>query len=155
MYKYKRMSRYILNEVETSHDLILIRLYFILTNLITKTITTILFFNNCNSAGFFSITYNKMKKYIASTLSEQFQHSIVLIGNNCTGSCKFNYHTTTTAQVQLRWQVIRLFRIMSIPTTFRLFLVLTSEQIGRRLPVFTLLLWQRQHIIVVDVVDYR
>ena len=35
---------------------------------------------------------------------------------------------------------IRLFRIMSIPTTFRLFLVLTSEYIGRRLPVFTLLL---------------
>jgi hypothetical protein len=48
-------------------------------------------------------------------------------------------------------ETIRLFRIMSIPTTFRLFLVLTSEQIGRRLPVFTLLLWQRQHIIVVDV----
>jgi hypothetical protein len=50
---------------------------------------------------------------------------------------------------------IRLFRIMSIPTMFRLFLVLTSEQIGRRLPVFTLLLWQRQHIIVVDAVDYK
>jgi hypothetical protein len=29
---------------------------------------------------------------------------------------------------------------------FNLFLVLMSEQIGRRLPVFTLLLWQRQHI---------
>ena len=41
---------------------------------------------------------------------------------------------------------IRLFRIMSIPTTFRLFLVLTFEQIGRELPVFTLLLWQHQHI---------
>jgi hypothetical protein len=38
----------------------------------------------------------------------------------------------------LIWKnVIRLFRIISIPTTFRLFLVLTSEQIGRRLPVFT------------------
>ena len=38
MYEYKhyRMSRYILNEVETSHDLILIRLYFILTILITE-----------------------------------------------------------------------------------------------------------------------
>jgi hypothetical protein len=35
---------------------------------------------------------------------------------------------------------IRLFRIMSIPTTFRLFRVLTSELLGRRLPVFTLLL---------------
>jgi hypothetical protein len=31
-----RMSRYILNEVETSHHLILIRLYFILTILITE-----------------------------------------------------------------------------------------------------------------------
>jgi hypothetical protein len=39
-------------------------------------------------------------------------------------------------------KIIRLFRIMSIPTTFRLFRVLTSEQIGRRLPMFTLLLWQ-------------
>jgi hypothetical protein len=29
-----------------------------------------------------------------------------VIGNDCTGSCKFNYHTTTTAQVQLRWTVI-------------------------------------------------
>jgi hypothetical protein len=36
--------------------------------------------------------------------------------------------------------LIRLFRIMSIPTTFRLFRVLTSELFGRRLPVFTLLL---------------
>jgi hypothetical protein len=37
--------------------------------------------------------------------------------------------------------LIRLFRIMSIPTTFRLVFVLTSEQIGRRLSVFTLSLW--------------
>ena len=36
MYKFERMSRYILNEVETSHYLILIRLYFILTILITE-----------------------------------------------------------------------------------------------------------------------
>jgi hypothetical protein len=50
---------------------------------------------------------------------------------------------------------IRLFRIMSIPNMFRLFRVLTSEMLGRQLPVFTLLLWQRQHIIVVDAVDYK
>jgi hypothetical protein len=36
MYMFKRMSRYILNEVETSRHLILIRLYFILTILITE-----------------------------------------------------------------------------------------------------------------------
>ena len=36
MYKYESISRYILNEVETSHHLILIRLYFILTILITE-----------------------------------------------------------------------------------------------------------------------
>jgi hypothetical protein len=36
MYKYKRMSSYILNEVETSHQMI--RLYFILTILITEDI---------------------------------------------------------------------------------------------------------------------
>ena len=41
-------------------------------------------------------------------------------------------------RLTLRW----LFWIMSIPTTFRLFRVLTSELIGRRLPVFTLLLWK-------------
>jgi hypothetical protein len=39
---------------------------------------------------------------------------------------------------------------MSIPTMFRLVRVLTSEMLGRRLPVFMLLLWQRQHIIVTD-----
>ena len=50
---------------------------------------------------------------------------------------------------------IRLFRIMSIPNMFRLFRVLTSEMLGRQRPVFTLLLWQRQHIIVVDAVDYK
>jgi hypothetical protein len=36
MYKFERMSRYFFNEVETSHHLILIRLYFILTILITE-----------------------------------------------------------------------------------------------------------------------
>jgi hypothetical protein len=35
-YKYYRMSRYIVNEVDTSHHLILIRLYFILTILIKE-----------------------------------------------------------------------------------------------------------------------
>jgi hypothetical protein len=42
-----------------------------------------------------------------------------VIGNNYSGSCKFNYHTTTTAQVQLRWKVIVLlilveFMIISV-----------------------------------------
>jgi hypothetical protein len=36
MYKSERISRYILNEVETSHHLISITLYFILTILITE-----------------------------------------------------------------------------------------------------------------------
>jgi hypothetical protein len=36
MYKFERMSRSILNKVETSHHLILFRLYFILTILITE-----------------------------------------------------------------------------------------------------------------------
>ena len=36
MYKYESISRYILNEVETSHHLISIRLYFILKILITE-----------------------------------------------------------------------------------------------------------------------
>jgi hypothetical protein len=38
--------------------------------------------------------------------------AIVVIGNDCTSSCKFNYHTTTTAQVQLRWKVIVLLILM-------------------------------------------
>jgi len=60
-------------------------------------------------------------------------------------------------EMQSSWQIITilLFRIMSIPTIFRLFRVLTSEMLGRRLPVFTLLLWQRPHIIVADAVDYK
>jgi hypothetical protein len=36
MYKYESIPRYILNEVETCHHLISIRLYFILTILITE-----------------------------------------------------------------------------------------------------------------------
>jgi hypothetical protein len=36
MYMFERMSRYILNEIEARHHLILIRLYFILTILITE-----------------------------------------------------------------------------------------------------------------------
>ena len=36
MYKFERISRYILNEVETCHHLISIRLYFMLTILITE-----------------------------------------------------------------------------------------------------------------------
>ena len=36
MYKLERISMFILNEVETSHILISIRLYFILTILITE-----------------------------------------------------------------------------------------------------------------------
>ena len=36
MYKYESMSKYILNEVETGHHLISIRLNFILTILITE-----------------------------------------------------------------------------------------------------------------------
>ena len=52
----KNVTRYILNdyEVETSHHLILIWLYFILTILITEDDHDHMFFNNCNSAGVFS-----------------------------------------------------------------------------------------------------
>ena len=53
MYKFERMSMYSLNEVEASHHLILIRLYFILTILITEDDHNHIIFNNCNSAVFF------------------------------------------------------------------------------------------------------
>ena len=62
IYKYERMSRYILDEVETSHHLI--RLYFILTILITEDDHNHIFLTIAAQLGFF-ITYNKMKKYIA------------------------------------------------------------------------------------------
>jgi hypothetical protein len=51
--------------------------------------------------------------------------------------------------------LIRMFRIMSILIMFCLFRVMTSEMLGRLLSVFTLFLSQRQHIIVVDAVDYK
>ena len=51
--------------------------------------------------------------------------------------------------------LIQMFRIMSILITFCLFRVMTSEMLGRLLSVFTLFLSQRQHIIVVDAVDYK
>jgi hypothetical protein len=76
MYKNERMSRYILNEVETCQHLISIRLYFILTILITEDdYNHISFLRIATQLFFFFITYNKMKK-IYITLSEQFQHSI-------------------------------------------------------------------------------
>jgi hypothetical protein len=53
MYKLERISRYILNEVEASRHLISIRLYFILTILITEDDHNHIFFYNCNSAVFF------------------------------------------------------------------------------------------------------
>jgi hypothetical protein len=70
---------------------------------------------------FFFIAYNKVKK-IYSTLPEQFQHSIMVIGNDRTGSCKFNYHRTTTVQVKLRWKVIVLLILMEfmIITVYKL-----------------------------------
>jgi hypothetical protein len=70
--------------------------------------------------------------------------------------CGCQHHQRKTICLYVYISDIRqIVGFMSIPTTFRLFLVLTSQQIGRRLPVFTILLWQRQHIIVVDAVDYK
>ena len=62
MYKCESMSRYILNEVETCHHLISIRLYFILTILITEDDHNHIFFQQLQLSCFFFITYNKMKK---------------------------------------------------------------------------------------------
>ena len=61
----ERMSRYILNEVETSRHLISIRLYFILTILITEDDHNHIFFLTIATQLFFFILYNKMKKYIS------------------------------------------------------------------------------------------
>jgi hypothetical protein len=64
MYKLESISRYILNEVETCRHLISIRLYFILTILITEDDQNHIFLTNATQLFFF-ITYNKMKKYIS------------------------------------------------------------------------------------------
>ena len=48
MYRHGKMSRCILNAFETGHNLISIRLYFILTILITKNGPQPSFFNDCN-----------------------------------------------------------------------------------------------------------
>ena len=56
MYKYERMTRYILNEVETSHHLIFIRLYFTLTILITEDDHNHFFLTIATQLGFFFIT---------------------------------------------------------------------------------------------------
>jgi hypothetical protein len=63
MYKHVKISMYISNDVETSHHLISIRLYFILTILITEDGSQPYFYLDCSSAGFFFITFNKFKKY--------------------------------------------------------------------------------------------
>jgi hypothetical protein len=60
MYKYESISRYVLNEVETCHHLISIRLYFILTILITEDDHNHIFLAIATQLVFF-ITYNKMK----------------------------------------------------------------------------------------------
>jgi hypothetical protein len=59
MYKFERMSRYILNEVETSHHLILIRLYFILTILITEDDHNHVFFSYSLHVMYFIIGYEQ------------------------------------------------------------------------------------------------
>ena len=61
----ERMSMYILNEVETSRHLIWIRLYFILTILITEDDHNHIFVLTIATQLFFFITYNKIKKYIS------------------------------------------------------------------------------------------
>ena len=45
---------------------------------------------------------NDISMRIAPNQADRMLRLKVVIGNDCTGSCKFNYHTTTTAQVQLR-----------------------------------------------------
>jgi hypothetical protein len=60
----ERMSMYILNEVETSRHLISIRLYFILTILITEDGSQPYFFLTIATQLVFFITYNKIKKYL-------------------------------------------------------------------------------------------
>ena len=57
----------------------------------------------------------------------------------------FKFYTISSSQIErslfcMRIAILRLFRIMSIPIMFRLFRVLTSEMLGRLLPVFKLLL---------------
>ena len=51
-----------------------------------------------------------------------------MIGNDCTGSCKFNYHTTTTAQVQLRKVIVLLILMEFMIITVYKFLFISINE---------------------------
>jgi hypothetical protein len=65
------MSRYIVNEVEASHHLILIRLYFILTILITEDDHNHIIFSN--TLTFFHTCTSRSRSFI-TTLQQSSEH---------------------------------------------------------------------------------
>jgi hypothetical protein len=83
MYKHEHISRRIVNEVETSHYLISIRLYFILTILITDDGPQTSFFDDClfNWAVRIIVFTTNIKMKMNNHTVEQFQHSIEKNGN--------------------------------------------------------------------------
>jgi hypothetical protein len=90
MYNFERTSRYILYEVEASHHLISIRLYFILTILITEDGSRSYFFLIiATQLVFFSLPIIKWKKNIYHTVGKvpAFNRKIVEI-------CKFDIPNT-------------------------------------------------------------
>ena len=81
MYKFERMSRYTLNEVETCYHFISIRLDFTLTILITEDDHNHISFLTIATQLFFFIAYNKMKKNMYHTVGKvpTFNREIVEI----------------------------------------------------------------------------
>jgi hypothetical protein len=103
-----------------------------------------------------SITNPQLKKILAFSVKDRYQLNYFVCIKD------FNAETIRITSLKLNLFFFFFLRLSEswkendlIPTTFRLFRVLTSEMLARRLPVFTLLRWQRQYIIVVNAVNYK
>jgi hypothetical protein len=116
---------------------------------------TNLYSDNCNITNLYSDNFNITNLYSDNFYITNLYSDNCYITNLYSDNCNITNLYSDNCNITNLYSANTLFRIISIPTTFGLFLVLTSEQIDRRLPVFMLLLWQRQHIIVVDAVDYK
>jgi hypothetical protein len=84
----------------------------------------------------------QLKKILTFSMKDRYQLNYFICIKD------FNAETITSLKLNLFSFFICCCQHHDVPS-------LTSERYGRWLPVFTLSLWQRQHIIVVDAVDYK
>ena len=61
-------------------------------------------------------------------MSENRTHNLVMIGTDCIGSCKSNYHTITTTTVpKLQFMILRLETVQNEPTCLCYHLKLNTQ----------------------------